>query len=513
MEFGKLLAAGRTRVAAGDFLQAGQFFEMALALQPGSGLALAGLGHCLGRMGRRSEAVECLQRAGRALARTNRREGGDNLLLDVAHELQLINAFAESLGVVERVLRARPTLARGHHLKALALERLNDPAGARQSAVRAHALATGESNATILLATLEARCGELDKARSRLEALAADRTDPNRQRALFELGRVLDRQGACAAAFAHLVEAGRLGLAAPPVCRFDLQSIYRELAEEQTKCTTTWLQDFSCHSDDGHADPIFLVGFYRSGTTLLEQILAAHSRIQSIDETGLIPELLKELHRRLPDGRLHWTERIATLGRGITAELRRHYWQRAELHMGKSIGNALLLDKTALNSINIGLIRTIFPRAHIIFARRDPRDVLVSCFMQPFAPTLLTAHFLDWREGARLYDSVMNHWEAMTSLPGTAVTEIRYEDVIADVRGSVTPFLHSLGLDWQEAMGRFHEFARKKAISTPSFSDVARPVYRSAEGKWRRYAEQFEAIAPFVQPHVERHGYGNGSQP
>lgn len=507
MDFEHLLAAARNYAAAGNFRNAALAFEMALAGQPESTVAMCGLGHCLGQLGQRRAAIDLFLRAAPILAKAARKSCDPSPLLALARELQGIQAYRASLPAVDRALKVRPDSAPAHHQRALILDRLNRPEEARQSAARALTLAPRESNAAILLATLELRCGRAETARQLLAGVLALPADPNRARALFEMGRVLDRLDQTQEAFGHFAEAGRLVLSSPALSRFDLEGIYRDLADDQARCTTSWRTAQHVALAAPSPAPVFLIGFYRSGSTLLEQVLAAHPNIRSSGEAELLPLVIEELTRRVPGPGLHWTERLERLGPDGIEMLRAHYWKMAGQEAAYVPGEGCLLDKTTMNTVNIGLILTLFPTARIVFALRDPRDVLLSCFMQSFVPTPLTAQLLDWQRAARFYDALMRHWQVMRANLAAPAVDIRYEDLVADLRGALEPVLRHLGLDWHPEMARFHERARDAEVSTPSFADVAKPLYRSAKGRWLRYAEHFDGIAPLLKAHLEEHGY------
>jgi hypothetical protein len=215
----------------------------------------------------------------------------------------------------------------------------------------------------------------------------------------------------------------------------------------------------------------------------------------------------RTLFRSQPDPTLHWTERFASLGPEAADHLRAAYRQRAAECLG-TLDGRILLDKTALNTLNLGLIRAIFPRAHIVFALRDPRDVLLSCFMQAFAPTPLTAQFLDWMAGARFYAAVMNHWQALGASVQAPLSVVRYEQLVADPRGALAPVLEALNLAWHANQDQFHDRVSEYGVSTPSYAEVARPLYATSVGRWRAYAKHFQVVRSELEPHVTALGYG-----
>lgn len=493
---------------AGDFANAAELFRPLARRQPDLLLVHAGLGHCTGRLGRRVEAVRALSRAAQLAVRELGRTVTPDAALDVAFELHAVHAYAESLPLIEAVIRHAPSHARAHHMKAQVLERGAQPQAARAFASRAAALAPTEINAWLLLATLEARCGELDAARDRLGALAAQAPDATRPRVKQELARVMDRQGDYAQAFTTMREANSALLATATAGGFDSGWLFKALERERALCDAAWLAEHaSCKADDGRTDPLFLIGFYRSGTTLLDQMFASHSRIASSGEAALLPAVLAELTRLHPAPGLHWTERWVAAGPDVARRLRATYFEYAEQAIGRLPAHSILLDKTTMNSTHVGLIRALFPRARIVFAHRDPRDVLISACMQSFDPTALTRLLLDWDLAARFLDEVLRHWRAMRPLLGDAAHDVRYEDVVAAPDLALSPLLASTGLAWEDGQRNFHATAHLRPITTPSFADVSKPLHANAIGRWRHYAEHFDPVSPLLAPHLAASGY------
>jgi Sulfotransferase family len=167
----------------------------------------------------------------------------------------------------------------------------------------------------------------------------------------------------------------------------------------------------------------------------------------------------------------------------------------------------VLIDKTALNTLNIELINTIFPDSVIIFALRDPRDVCLSCFMQPFTLSPLTANFLTWTETARFYALIMDYWLSIRDSLSLQWIELRYEDMLNDLEGQFRPIFTKMGLKWSAECREFYRHSQRKIIKTPSFDQVTRPLYTSSIHRWRNYEEHFAPILPVLKPYIERFGY------
>ncbi len=229
-----------------------------------------------------------------------------------------------------------------------------------------------------------------------------------------------------------------------------------------------------------------------------------HPTLVTSDEAALIPAVQRALAPVSASDTRSWRERLDT---GDADVLRAHYWRAVDEQLGPLPRGARLLDKTALNTVHLDLILTLFPNARLVFALRDPRDVLVSCFMQSLAPSPLTTHLDDWREAAAFYAAVMEHWHAMREQHGFEAVMLRYEDLVQDLAGAMAPALAVLGLDWQASMADFHRAARTRVISTPSYAEVAQPLYSRAVGRWHHYHAALAEVEDLLAPWIELHDY------
>lgn len=251
----------------------------------------------------------------------------------------------------------------------------------------------------------------------------------------------------------------------------------------------------------GEHPPVFLIGFPRSGTTLLDQILDSHPRIQVLEERPLLSPLrehLESLQHGYPDS-------LASLTAKQRDELRALY--QSQLREAGAHPDTLAINKLPLNLIHIALIARIFPEAKLILALRHPCDAVLSCFMQDFALNDAMANFLTLADSAHLYNEVFSLWnEAQAALPLAAHT-IRYEDVIADMRGELSRLLDFLSLPWEDALLDYAAHARKRFIRTPSYAQVTGTLHDRSIGRWRRYASHLAPHLPQLAPHIAAFGY------
>jgi len=248
--------------------------------------------------------------------------------------------------------------------------------------------------------------------------------------------------------------------------------------------------------------PVFQVGFPRSGTTLLEQMLGAHPAIETLEEQDAIGPIIQVIGDT-PD-RL---SRLTSISTDEVNALRAAYWKNARRE-GPPDDGRVFVDKYPMNLVWLGPLMRIFPDAKIIFCLRDPRDCVFSAFQQRFAVNPEMYRTLEIGECAQLYDTAMRAGQAaMNSEHSIPVHIVRYEDVVADYRGVMEPLIDFLDLDWDEAITGYREMAQTKRIKTPSAPQVVKPLYASSIGKWRSYDFALEPASNILAPWVERYGY------
>lgn len=250
-------------------------------------------------------------------------------------------------------------------------------------------------------------------------------------------------------------------------------------------------------------DPVFLVGFPRSGTTLLEQILASHADIDIVEEEEGFAPLHQELI--LAPGAL---ERWADLSDEQINAYRATYWRRMEAAFGGRPAGRVFVDKMPLNTAMLPLIYRLFPRAKILFAVRDPRDVVVSCFKQNFALNAAMVHFLTLEGSVRYYDEVMTLAAVSRAKFPFNIHDVRYEALVGDFDRVVGDILAFLDLPWDDAVRKFQETARRRQTRTPSAARTTEPLGVSAIGRWRLYQRRLDPHLATLQRWVEGFGYG-----
>lgn len=244
---------------------------------------------------------------------------------------------------------------------------------------------------------------------------------------------------------------------------------------------------------------VFLLGFARSGTTLVEEALAAHPDVATTQEKEALGEGVAHLFLNN-----FGFERLMALKGGGLARYRRAYWQSLA-RFGVATNGACLVDKQPYNTIRLPLIMKLFPTAKILFAVRDPRDVVLSCFRRRFVVNDSNRPLLALESAARFYDGVMKLAEIYRERLLLQVTEVRHEDLVGDFDAATRRICSTIGIGWTGDMAKFAE--RRRAIVTPSATQLAGGLSTRGIGHWRKYRRALEPVLPILAPWVERFGY------
>jgi tetratricopeptide (TPR) repeat protein len=386
------------------------------------------------------------------------------------------DAAAEAYG---EALRLRPEATETAFALAIALAVLgrSDDAVALYRALAADPGARARALTRLALLQPEA---VTDDELARLNADTVDKTveTDTRMAGLFALGGVLearDRNEAAWEAFA----AGN-ALKRQQLTRGDPASHPATVANEHAVSIARIKSLFTPaflrrHAGQGDASvrPIFIIGMPRSGSSLIEQILASHPRVQGMGESGALWTALADRFPYPPDA-LREPDHFRRLGRRYLETMASRGWNHRQR----------LVDKTLDNHLHVGIIHLIFPQAIILHAVRDSVDTGVSCWRQLFARGNETLYDLaEIGAEQRRYADILEHWR--TALPGRVV-DVRYEDIVADPEATIRWLVtEACGLPWTAECLRFHE--TRRAVGTASVDQVRRPIFRSSVERWRRY--------------------------
>lgn len=353
--------------------------------------------------------------------------------------------------------------------------------------------------AIAFIETLELR--RLKKFEEALMRLSDVPCDIEPIRTVHVRATLLDRLLRTDEAFAAFGEANRMMSDGPsdPLARS--AQLRSELKSDIELLTPDWVASWRpVEIDDEFADPVFLVGFPRSGTTLLDTILMGHPDAVVMEEQPPLNFVEMELGG---------SAALANLDDAGVARARRRYFEEVKKILPLSVGK-LLIDKSPLFLYRAPLIHRLFPRARIILSLRHPCDVVLSCFMSNFRLNSAMANFLRLEDAAAFYDLCFTHWRRSCALFPLNIHTVAYENLVEDVGVVVSPLLDFLGLDANSEMLDHQKTARARGlITTASYSQVAEPLYKRASGRWRRYSHHLAPIFNTLAPWAIAHAYGD----
>lgn len=371
------------------------------------------------------------------------------------------------------------------------LNRIDDLA-----AVVAQAESNGLASAEIgfLKAWLLRRQGHFAEALSLAEKTPGTISPIRRAQLLAEL---YDRSGKSQLAFDNFLEMNRQAIAARPAATV---RSYRERVEAEAQLitpasTSAWTR---VELDTTVGAPIFIVGFPRSGTTLLDTLLMNLPQLHVMEELPVL---------RGVQASLGGIENLATLTSDLANDLRRRYFEVAgeltEVPPGKR-----LVDKFPLHLAELPLIHRLFPDAQVVLVERHPCDAVLSCFMANFQLNDGMRSFTSLDEAARTYHAVFDAFTRATDVWSIDVHRVRYEHMVEDLEAEMRPLLAFLGLEWDDrVLDNRASAAKRDHIRTASYSQVTEPIYKRAAGRWERYRPQMSSVLPILAPWAERLGY------
>jgi tetratricopeptide (TPR) repeat protein len=371
----------------------------------------------------------------------------------------------------------------------------------------AERLAPGAPSVMLQRAVLHGRVRDYDKALTALDEIERRRAG----RGLgplegSEKGKLLDKIGRHAEAFGAFAEAKRTlrEITGQAYLAEDAATLARRLKAFFVASRLKILPRACVRS--GAAQPIFVVGFPRSGTTMVEQTLSAHAEIAAGDELPVIHELTGLIPRML-DSPLAYPDALAELWMGDRLEgldnLRDYYLQRARQLGSFREGAAWFTDKMPLNETHLGLIGLIFPQAPILHVVRHPLDVVLSVFSNHLTHGFYCAY--DLISIARHYllvTDLVEHYRGEMSL---RILQVRYEDVIDGQEARVREMLAFIGLAFDPRCLDFHE--NRRYARTASYAQVTEKLYDRSRFRYRAYRKELAPVIPLLEPIILRLGY------
>jgi tetratricopeptide (TPR) repeat protein len=494
------LAAWR-REEAGDFAGAHRLLQQALALVPGDVMVLGAIGAVLRKEGRLDEALAVLDRV---VAAEPRHAAA---WLERGYTLEALRETATAAQSYRRALTIDPQLAPAYGRLADAAAKRGEADTARGLADRALALQPHDPAATYALATIAIEARDGAEAERRLAALLVSGIKgDDRTRGLTLMGDALDREGLMEQAFAAYAEAQAnfrsiYGPVLTPTAERPSHREYIETIAAQVASGPPMSVPASVDPvDRAAATHVFLLGYPRSGTTLVENVLASAPGVIALEERDTLADVDDVLI--MNDGRLADLDALDAVQ---LASFRAAYWQRVRGYAGDVEGK-VFVDMNPLGGIKLPIIARLFPDARILVMRRDPRDVVLSCYRINFTPSPAAWAFSDLAEAARHYAALMELTALCRERLPLAFHDVRYDRLVTNFEDTVRAMAAFIGIEWTEAFRHFDKTAQTRGVQTASATQVRRGLY-DGRGQWRRYAAQLAPALPILGHWVERFGF------
>jgi tetratricopeptide (TPR) repeat protein len=523
---GKLAeAAGAARAALDSSLRHPFLFNVIAMELESSGRLAEAVGVLDGAIEEFPDDLACLQARGLCLLRLEQPEAARD---DFERVVGLKPDFAPGFTALGQACEATGELpaAESRYRRALALEPANimaeaglasvlgrrgDHDEARERALRVLEREPNYPPAAMVVAEADVAQKRPADAASRMRALVTDPrvTDVERSLALSVLGDALDRQGDATTAFAAYSDSNDLRRAhyAPQYPERDRTLTYaRSLLQwfrqhPARDLLAVMPPEVSESPAIGHA---FLIGFPRSGTTLLEQVLACHPLVVSLEERETLQDAVSAFMKSPAD--------LARLGLTSESEMlpfRRKYWQRVT-DASVTPNGKLFVDKHPLNGLKLPLIARLFPEAKILLAIRDPRDVVLSCFRRRFRMSAPYYEMLSLESAAAFYDCVMQITHELIDQLQLRVHVVQLERLIARFQNEMGGVCTFLELSWNDRMLEFAAGARERGVATASGAQLSKGLNAGGVGEWRRYRDQLAPVLPTLDKWAARFGYEPG---
>lgn len=458
-------------------------YRDAIARRPDEPLYHAALGTALKEAGEFEAARDALRQA------LSLQPDAAETLNDLGNVLHALGCFEEARTAFEQALALRPGLLEAHDNLGGLLRNMGEPEAAQAHFRQALAIDPDHAPSWYGLSLTKTFTADDPDIAALEERLA--RTDLEEEAALrlhFALGKALaDIDAAPGRVFPYYLEGCRLKRA---TFDYDPERIERQFARI-AECFPADGLDSPADGGDPTEAPVFVVGMPRSGTTLVEQILASHPRVHGAGERSDLGRLIASKNESSGREYPEWIEDMPPAELTLVGE---HY-RRCVIDPVPDAGR--VVDKLPANFQYLGLIATALPNARIVHIRRDPLDTCLSCFMHLFSGWQPFSYDLsELGRYYRAYAGLMDHWRE--ALPAGRMLELEYEQLVTEPEPQVRHLLDHCDLDWDPACLEFH--ATRRSVKTASSQQVREPIHRRAMGRWRKYRAHLQPLIKALGP-------------
>lgn len=412
--------------------------------------------------------------------------------------------YAEAEQYFEEALAVAPEHPGAIWQLALWQEQMNRLVEAERLAHRGLELYPDDAALKFVLARCQRRRKQYDVARATLLSMGNIATGALRKDVEYELALCCEGLQEADQAIEHASRANALVRELWPQTLLKAQEYSAFVENLKQRFTPQWVAGWAVLPEVNAASaPAFLVGFPRSGTTLLDTMLGAHPDLRVLEEPPTLQALVG-LVEEMPGG---YPDSLAATSAADRKTLAAGY--DAVVPAGARSKGVRILDKNPLGSVHLGLIRRVFGDTPVLFMVRHPCDVVLSCFLTNFDLNPGTANFLELSTSVQFYCRVMELWQVYQQVLPEKVETVRYEDLVAEPEATLRRVLSFIGLPWvSEVLAHTEQAAMRGRINSASYAQVTEPVYRRGQDRWRRYTKHLEPYFRQLQPWCDAFGYG-----
>ena len=497
--FGSIFYLGTLLVQTQRFELAKSLLYKATQINPNYAAAHNNLGATLKELGEYQNAINCCQKA--IKINPNYADAHYNL----GNVFKQLNEPQKAINYYQKAIEIEPSYINAHQNLMDVCEKTNQITELKDAVSNARTFFKDNSIIKLYEGILLSRNEKFVEAKNCLELISFGADEINKEiLRVSTLAKCYDRIGGTDKAFNYFKKANLLSQKTK-IKNFDKNKYLQEIKIRKEFFKKSNIEKWpTLKQPDNEPSPIFLIGFPRSGTTLLDTILRSHPLIEVVEEQFMVEQLINSLNQ-LPNGGL---EDLKEIENEQIIKIRKTYFESLESQIQNKNNTKLYIDKLPLNIIHVGEIVRIFPNAKFIVSLRHPCDCVLSCFMQDFELNDAMANFLNLDDAAHLYDAVMNLWTQYTSIFSINYHEVKYENLIENFEPTVRSILNFLELSWDDAVLNYLITAKKRdRIATPSYYQVTKPIYSYAIGRWQRYKKQTSNIYPILEGWIKKFNY------
>ena len=490
--------AGASNAGLMQFDAAIDFFKRSLKVNPGNAEAYNNIGNVLNSKGDPDAALDYFKKALKIKPK----------FADVYNNIgNALNAKGEQKAAIDsykRAIKIKPDYADAYSNTCELYERSNKLAELSEViSIAKAALKKLPSDLLYYEALYNYRSQNYDHCETLIGLINIDQLAATRTSLFWQLRAKLEQhQKNYNAAFISFTEMNNTYINSPVYNAKQAQTYFDELLMRVKDLNNALETPYCQNLEESSADvPIFLIGFPRSGTTLLDTILRTHSKISVVEEKNMLSKAKKYLGNNLS------TFDIENLTSQELLNAREVYFEELSKHVSTN-SSGCVIDKFPLNIVDVPIIHKLFPTAKFILALRHPLDSILSCWMQPFQANDAMANMVELSRIVDFYAAAMTVLELSEKRYQLTIHRIRYEDLVLDMKTEVSNLLNFLELDWENELENYQQTALNRGIiSTPSYSQVIQPLYKTASNRWVKYQESLKKYFIKIEKWTTKFGY------